>query len=279
MRLKFIHSTVLLIATTQTPTKGFTTTTPSFLNQRISGKHQWTDMSIKRVAISKTLGLSDVGIKRSRRNLLGLRKGYSGGALTSTSLKMYNGPNLPGGGPPGNNNNDALASSLVSLGLLGVVFFSPLGGLIFGFFNSLLFLSFTIPLILLLSFQAFNTFFIVTAECPSCGEEAKAVKGNDRTTPCLNCGATLRVTKDKKGIEICNSPPDFGTGGSSSSSSPFNLNLDDFFKGEQAANFKTPGGVGMGRKRGGGKGDDDEEKRLKREKTIIDIDGEVKDAE
>ena len=56
--------------------------------------------------------------------------------------------------------------------------------------------------------------------------------------------------------------------------------MDDFFKGEQAANFKTPGGVGTGRRRGaGGKDDDDEEKRLKREKTIIDIDGEVKDAE
>ena len=125
----------------------------------------------------------------------------SSSLTTTTTLKMYKGPQLPGGGGP-KNNNDALVSSLVSVGLFGLFFFSPIGSFFFAAVNSLFLLAVSVPLALLVAFQLFNAIAVVKAPCPACGAEAAAIKGNDRISACLNCGATIRVTKDNKGLEV-----------------------------------------------------------------------------
>ena len=210
---------------------------------------------------------------------------------------MYGGPQLPGRPP---NDNDGLVSSLVTGTLLALFFFSPLGTIFFGVFNSLILLGFSIPVILFVGFQLFNTFATVKGACPSCGSLAVVLKGDDQTNVCLNCGGewgmskasrkrglafkkysysliipnpststvTLRATKDKKNLEVCNSSPFKGNGGGFGGRGQ-GPNVEDFFRGERAASYKPRN-----------KEDDiQERKREKRETKIIDIDGEVKDVD
>ena len=93
------------------------------------------------------------------------------------------------------------------------------------------------------------------------------MRDGTQTSVCLNCGVTLRATKDNKGLEISNpTPTDFGGGASSGSGMG-----GDFFSnwnvGEKADNFNS----------GNSKGDT---KKNQRETKIIDLDAvEVKDDE
>lgn len=75
----------------------------------------------------------------------------------------------------------------------------------------------------------------------------------------MNCGATLRSTRNNKGLELCNPNPGFGQE-ETNQANPFT----DIFGGERAA----------GSGRAGAQGDKDKEKEMKRENTIIDIDVE-----
>ncbi|GMH86132.1 hypothetical protein TrST_g2019 [Triparma strigata] len=182
----------------------------------------------------------------------------------STSLSSFGGPpGLPpsGGGP--NGNNDQIVSSLVSISLFGLFFFSPIGKIFFSVTNGLFILAFSIPLLAFAAFSVYNTFFLVKDSCPSCGAAAVAPRssgdGTSATSFCLSCGSTIRATRDNKGLELCNPTPDFDR--ESESSNPF----ADIFGSERAARSTTA--------------DKGDSASVKRSNTVIDVDVEIKPAD
>jgi len=110
---------------------------------------------------------------------------------------------LPGRGP--NNFNAAVASVVPSI-LFGLFLFSPLGSFLFTIFNSFLLLAIGLPLVGFVAFQVYIKFFTVEDACPACGMSNFVPKGDLEVTSCIQCGASLRVKKDGKGIELCNDP-------------------------------------------------------------------------
>jgi len=124
---------------------------------------------------------------------------------SSTSLNMYN---LP---PEDNNNRNPISDILpgfVTLFGLTAFFMSPLGGIFFAITNSLLLISFLTPVLLFVGFQIWKSVNTIDGACPSCGSPTFVMK-DDQPSVCFNCGAILRSTQDKKGIELCNVAPSF----------------------------------------------------------------------
>ncbi|GMI17063.1 hypothetical protein TrLO_g9638 [Triparma laevis f. longispina] len=182
---------------------------------------------------------------------------------SSTSLSAFGGgPGLPPSGGPPNGNNQQLVSSLVSLSLFALLFFSPIGQIFFSITNGLFILAFSIPLLAFAGFSIYRTFFIVEAPCPNCGAAAAAPRYNDgqpqQTSVCLTCQSFLRATRDNKGLEICNQSPDFQN--VNEASNPF----ADIFGTERAAQATK------------GKTNQND---VKRSNTVIDVDVEIKDDE
>ncbi len=174
------------------------------------------------------------------------------------SLQVFRGgPGFPppNRGPGGD--ADGLVSSVVSTALFVAFFFSPLGSIFFGIINTGLLLVFATPVVLFLAYQLYTTVFLVQAPCPTCGAPAAASKDGNPSM-CISCGSTIRSTKDKAGLELCNEAPDF-----TNAQNGFDLN--DIFGGPARA------------EQVGKTGDPEARKREKRETKIIDIDVEVKD--
>ena len=126
-------------------------------------------------------------------------------STSSTCLNMYN---LP---PENNNNRNPISDILpgiVTLFGLTAFFMSPLGGIFFAITNSLLLISFLTPVLLFVGFQIWKAVNTIDGACPSCGSPTFVMK-DDQPSVCFNCGAILRSTQDKKGIELCNVAPSF----------------------------------------------------------------------
>mmetsp|Transcript_24874 Transcript_24874/g.36501 ORF Transcript_24874/g.36501 Transcript_24874/m.36501 type:complete len:270 (-) Transcript_24874:190-999(-) len=162
-------------------------------------------------------------------------------ARESTALSMYNLPQSGGGGRGGGGGGNDIIPQI--LGIVGLVLFfvSPLGGIFFAITNSLFVLALITPVILVVGFNIWKSFNIVEGTCPSCASPVAVLKNDNDglgVAPCLNCGATVRATKDGKGVELCNPNPDFdnlGGGGDL---------FEDLFGGMMGG----PGGnQGMGR--------------------------------
>ena len=107
--------------------------------------------------------------------------------------------------PPGrNNNNNGLGEILVGiLTIVGVIAFfaSPLGALVFAFFNSILVLSFTIPIVLFVAFQAWQFFNTVQGPCPSCGTPVRVLKDSSPGL-CFNCGSIVQANGNGRDIDF-----------------------------------------------------------------------------
>jgi len=110
-----------------------------------------------------------------------------------------------GGGPPQPSNG---ASNLIPIGLGLLFLFSPLGSIFFSITNSIFLFTVFLIIVVPLGFQLYQTLFLVSAPCPSCGQAAVALKNGDPNT-CQTCGSTVRSTVNKDGLEISNNTPDF----------------------------------------------------------------------
>jgi len=170
-----------------------------------------------------------------------------------TALQM--GFNLP---PSKNPLGDVLPAIATLFGLI-LVLASPLGGILFAITNSLLLVALVTPLLLFITFQLWAKFNTLESTCPNCSAPVVVLKSGTEATPCLNCGALVRLTLDGKGVELCNPPPDFSNSDS----------LLDFLNssfGQQEANpfsTSTLSETNKGENRA---------KKAKRESTIIDVD-------
>jgi hypothetical protein len=123
------------------------------------------------------------------------------GRNSDTRLFMYN-------LPPGKDNNNGLGDILKGAGgllLVAAFFASPLGGLVFGIFNSFLLLAILLPTVATLGFQAWQYFSTIGGTCPSCEAPARVIKtdsdGEAFPTICVNCGAVLQANYDNTAID------------------------------------------------------------------------------
>lgn len=143
---------------------------------------------------------SNNGFYRNKNNV----EGYKSTTAT-TSLKM--GFNLP----PGNKGpGDALGEILPGILTIGaVVLFlaSPLGSIFFAITNSLFILALVTPIVLYVSFQIWNKVYAIDGTCPNCSAPLKVLKDESASpSMCISCGARVRATRDKDGVELCNDP-------------------------------------------------------------------------
>jgi hypothetical protein len=129
--------------------------------------------------------------------------GKATATATSTTLFMYNLP--PSGG--GNKDND-LANILKGVGVLTLVvlfFSSPLGGLVLGFFNSLIVLSIALPILGTIAFQTWEYFNTIQGPCPNCAAPVRVLKTNSdgevNPSICFNCGAVIQANYENTGID------------------------------------------------------------------------------
>eukprot|EP00586_Coscinodiscus_wailesii_P009679 CAMPEP_0172509750 /NCGR_PEP_ID=MMETSP1066-20121228/222766_1 /TAXON_ID=671091 /ORGANISM="Coscinodiscus wailesii, Strain CCMP2513" /LENGTH=160 /DNA_ID=CAMNT_0013288387 /DNA_START=324 /DNA_END=806 /DNA_ORIENTATION=- len=149
--------------------------------------------------------------------------------------------------PPSGGDDNKLKSIITPILTFAAViafFASPLGGIFFAITNSLFLLALLTPLILVVGFQTWSAFNTVKGPCPSCSSEVVALNGGDPTL-CLNCGAAVRATVDKKGIELC-------SGGG----------VDNF--GQESGSIFDIFDTKVEDK-------EDKDKRLRRETTVIDV--------
>jgi hypothetical protein len=109
----------------------------------------------------------------------------------------------PGGGGGGGRRDDNITGQIKDIGSIALVlggillfFVSPLGALFFTVMNSLLVLSFVIPVVGILSFTIWSYFNTITGVCPNCGTPVKVPK-DESPSLCLNCGTVLQ---SKNGI-------------------------------------------------------------------------------
>mmetsp|Transcript_78930 Transcript_78930/g.118637 ORF Transcript_78930/g.118637 Transcript_78930/m.118637 type:complete len:266 (+) Transcript_78930:121-918(+) len=189
--------------------------------------------------------------------------------FSKTRLDMYNLP--PGGGGGGGNNELAdIAKGAFGLVLVVAFFASPIGGFIFGIFNSILLLSILTPIILTLAFQAWQYFNTIDAPCPNCAAPAKALKTNSEgeatPTVCYNCGAILQANYDNTAIDNVTGRNSVNDDGGMDINSIF-----DIFGGGPGTTTTTTTTTTM---------IDDvaqKETRRKREQTVIDVEVERDD--
>lgn len=111
---------------------------------------------------------------------------------------MYN---LP---PSKDDNDDEGLQDLImgALSLAGLVafFVSPLGGIFFALFNSIVALVFLTPVALYVGFQGWQYFNTVDGTCPNCTAPVKAMN-NGSPGICLACGTPVQASGDQKTIE------------------------------------------------------------------------------
>lgn len=122
--------------------------------------------------------------------------------LSTSRLSMYNLP--PGGGGGGKNEVVDILKGVGGVALFLAFFASPLGSIFFGLLNSFLFLSFLVPLLGVVGFQAWQYFNTISGVCPNCNAPATVMKSNDgESVPnvCFNCGAILQANYDNTGID------------------------------------------------------------------------------
>jgi hypothetical protein len=110
--------------------------------------------------------------------------------------------------PPGKDEEDGLGDLLKGAGgllLVGAFFASPLGGLVFGIFNSFLLLAILLPTLATVGFQAWRYFFTINGTCPSCEAPTVVLKtnkdGEGTPSSCLNCGAVLQANYENTAID------------------------------------------------------------------------------
>lgn len=138
-----------------------------------------------------------IDIMRNKRNNIGRKQ--------QTQLYMYDLP--PGGGGGGRRGNELeeILKLAAGFGIFALVMSSPLGGIIAALFNSFLFLIFVIPLVGVISYQAYIRFSTIEGQCPNCSAPARVPKsdkdGNASPSICFNCGAILQANYDNTGID------------------------------------------------------------------------------
>lgn len=110
--------------------------------------------------------------------------------------------------PPGKNNNNGLGDILkgaAGILLVAAFFTSPVGGFIFGIFNSVLLLTILLPALATIGFRAWQYFNTISGSCPSCGAPATVLKtskdGEATPTQCFNCGAILQANYENTAID------------------------------------------------------------------------------
>jgi len=140
--------------------------------------------------------------------------GPNGKRNSRTGLFMYN-------LPPGKNENELgdILKGAASLILVVAFFASPLGGLVFGIFNSFLLLAILTPVLATVGISVWQYFNTITGSCPNCGAPVRVVKtkegGLAQPTICISCGSILQANYDNSGIDNVtgrNSLNDLSTG-------------------------------------------------------------------
>jgi hypothetical protein len=101
----------------------------------------------------------------------------------------------PGGGGDKKSQLGELATTILSFLAIAAFFISPLGGLFFALFNSLLALAILVPIGAIAAFNVWQYFNTVTGPCPSCGFPVKAMK-DESPSFCFNCGAIVQAKDD-----------------------------------------------------------------------------------
>lgn len=153
--------------------------------------------------------------------------------------------------PPSNDDSGikSIITPIVTVAALLLFFASPLGGIFFAITNSIFLIVFLTPVLLIAGFQVWSALNTVKGPCPSCQEPVVALKEGEPTL-CLNCGSMVRATRDQKGLELC------GRG------------LDELENNGGFFDLFDGGGGGGGVK----KDDPGDGNRLKKERTVIDVD-------
>lgn len=132
-------------------------------------------------------------------------------ARTPTRLHYFSSPgdnSSPPRLPPTDPKDDWQSVVGGVLAIVGVIAFfaSPLGGVAFTIFNSLLLLSILAPLFAFVGFQLWMSSNTIEGSCPQCGAAVRVVKnqGTSESTPniCLNCGTIVQASWDNQRIEM-----------------------------------------------------------------------------
>jgi predicted RNA-binding Zn-ribbon protein involved in translation (DUF1610 family) len=108
--------------------------------------------------------------------------------------------------PPPDNNKDTVVSTVLKT--LGVIAFfaSPLGGIVFSIFNSVLVLTIVVPLLAVAAFQVWQSLNTIRGSCPECGAPVTVIKQDAQqqlqSSPslCLNCGALVQASSSNDAI-------------------------------------------------------------------------------
>ena len=101
----------------------------------------------------------------------------------------------PGGGGSGDDRSDGLGdvtTAILTFAGITLFFLSPLGGLFFAVFNSLLALAILIPLGGFVAFQVWIYLNTVKGNCPNCATPVQATKDGSPSL-CFNCGAVVQA--------------------------------------------------------------------------------------
>lgn len=191
-------------------------------------------------------------------------------SMTTTSLKM--GFNLPPGNKGPGDGIGEILPGILTIGAVVLFLSSPLGSIFFAVTNTLFTLALVTPILIYVGFQVWNKLYAIDGTCPNCAAPVKVMK-DESATPglCLSCGARVRATRGKDGVELCNDPSSvlqdesifdslFGGGGGSDSGGGFfgGNDADVYSSGSQS---QSDGNSASSKK--------DE---AKRQGTIIDVD-------
>lgn len=105
----------------------------------------------------------------------------------------------PSGGGGGGDNGDrsgdglgAVATSVLTFAGITLFFLSPLGGLFFAVFNSLLALAILIPVGGFVAFQVWTYLNTVQGNCANCGAPVQVMKDGTPSI-CLSCGSIVQA--------------------------------------------------------------------------------------
>ena len=112
---------------------------------------------------------------------------------TTTQLAAFLPPS--GGGDnkdPSGDGLGAVATSVLTFAGITLFFLSPLGGLFFAFFNSILALSILIPVGGFVAFQVWTYLNTVKGNCANCAAPVQVLKDGTPSI-CLNCGSILQA--------------------------------------------------------------------------------------
>ena len=130
-------------------------------------------------------------------------------AVTTTSVLMTF--KLPPPPPPKSND----LADLLKLGgglLVGIlVFVSPVGGFVLGFFNSLFLLAIFVPLLATIAFNIWQYVNTISGPCPNCGAPVTVIKTPQQQTTttmrvpqpsiCFSCGSIVQANYDNTAID------------------------------------------------------------------------------